>query len=185
MIILFSIYKTNETFRIIFMSAHPEISATETFIERVGLAIEADGLPRIAGRMLGFMVLNGGPLSFSELAECLQVSRASVCTNARILSSLGVIERVSRPGDRQDYYQLAEAPYARLISGYLERKRQMYAIVQDAKRALSSDDDPERHRRLEEMAAFYQVAIAHLQRLVEDMSAGINEIESVSMKKPR
>ncbi|AOU96686.1 hypothetical protein BI364_00415 [Acidihalobacter yilgarnensis] len=153
------------------MSSYPEISTTESFIERVGLSIESDGLPRIAGRMLGFMVLNGGPLSFSELAEQLQVSRASVCTNARILSSLGVIERVSRPGDRQDYYQLAESPYARLISGYLERKRQMYVIVQDALRALSSDDDPARRQRLEEMASFYRVAIAHLQRLVEEMGA--------------
>lgn len=160
------------------MSAHPKISATESFIERVGLSIEADGLPRIAGRMLGLMVLHGGPLSFSELAEHLQVSRASVCTNARILSSLGVIERVSRPGDRQDYYQLAEAPYARLINGYLERKQQMFAIVQEAQRSLSPDEDPERHQRLDEMAEFYRVAIVHLQRLVEEMGEGVNSGES-------
>lgn len=153
------------------MSAHPEISAAECFIERVGLSIESDGLPRIAGRMLGFMVLNGGPVSFSELAERLQVSRASVCTNARILSSLGVVERVSRPGDRQDYYQLAEKPYARLIGGYLERKRQMRAIVQDTLSALPADVDPARRQRLEEMATFYQVATAHLERLVAEMDA--------------
>lgn len=153
------------------MSVDPKFSAIDTFVERVGLSIESDGLPRIAGRMLGFMVLNGGPLSFSELAERLQVSRASVCTNARILSSLGVIERVSRPGDRQDYYQLTQSPYARLIAGYLERKRQMYGIVSEALDALSLEDDPDRRKRLEEMADFYRVAIAHLQRLMDEMGS--------------
>lgn len=160
------------------MNAPPEISATESFIERVGLSIESDGLPRIAGRMLGFMVLHGGPMSFSELAERLQVSRASICTNARILSMLGVIERVSLPGDRQDYYRLAEAPYARLICGYLERKRQMLAIVREAQQALSTDSEPERNRRLEEMAVFYEVAIAHLHRLVEEMGADFKETDT-------
>lgn len=153
------------------MSVDPKFSAVDTFVERVGLSIESDGLPRIAGRMLGFMVLNGGPLSFSELAERLQVSRASVCTNARILSSLGVIERVSRSGDRQDYYQLTESPYARLIGGYLERKRQMYSIVCEALDALGSDEDPARRERLEEMANFYRVAITHLQRLMDEMGS--------------
>jgi DNA-binding transcriptional regulator GbsR (MarR family) len=72
--------------------------AIEQFIERVGLIAQVDGLPRIAGRIMGLLVIYGGPFSFAEIAKRLQVSRGSISTNRRLLENLGVIERVARPG---------------------------------------------------------------------------------------
>jgi DNA-binding transcriptional regulator GbsR (MarR family) len=44
-------------------------AVVEEFVERMGLVAEGDGLPRIAGRIMGLMVIEGGPLSFAELAQ--------------------------------------------------------------------------------------------------------------------
>jgi biotin operon repressor len=77
------------------------------FVERMGLEAERDGLPRIAGRILGFLITADAPASLDQIADALQVSRASVSTNCRLLEQIGAAERVSLPGDRKDYYELA------------------------------------------------------------------------------
>ncbi|MCL4746213.1 MAG: MarR family transcriptional regulator [Burkholderiaceae bacterium] len=145
----------------------------ETFVERVGVNAEAQGMPRIAGRMMAFFVLHGGPFSFAELAGKLNVSRGSVSTNARLLAELGVIERVGFPGDRQDYYQLAGNPYTRLIAGHVALMREMQASVEQAV-AASAQADRAVRRRLQEMLAFYQVATRHMEQLIEMLAADAN-----------
>ena len=68
----------------------------------MGLALEADGLPRIAGRIFGLLLISEDALSLDKLASELRVSKASVSTNARMLEHRGVLEQVSRPADRRD-----------------------------------------------------------------------------------
>ena len=53
------------------------------FVERMGLTLEGEGLPRIAGRLFGFLLVHPEAYSLDELAERLQVSKASISTNAR------------------------------------------------------------------------------------------------------
>ena len=55
------------------------------FIEKTGLTAQADGLPRIAGRVFGMLIYDGDVVSFGDLATKLQVSRASISTSIRIL----------------------------------------------------------------------------------------------------
>jgi DNA-binding transcriptional regulator GbsR (MarR family) len=147
------------------MSQSPSSAAIECFIERIGLSVEADGLPRIAGRIMGFFVIHGGPVSFTELADRLQVSRGSVSTNARLLASLGIIEKISLPGDRQNYYQLSERPYVRLIEGYIKRQQDMEAVVKEVQAKMPTTMKATR-TRLRELQAFYKTAAEQLQQLV-------------------
>lgn len=151
------------------MSADPQ-QAVETFIERMGLRTQDDGLPRIAGRMLGYFIVHGGPASLAELAQTLQVSRASVSTNARILQTLGVIERTSRPGDRQDYYRLAPRPHARMLEGYAERMRGTEADVAELEVSLPEDWDGAR-ARIREMRHFYETALESTERVIAELEA--------------
>src|SRR5688572_8190537 len=123
----------------------PEAVISE-FVEQLGLIGEADGLPRIAGRLLGLLVVYGGPLSFAEIAERLQISRGSVSTNTRLLEHLGVIERVARAGERQDYFSLAPDPYYRLMSRFADRARRSRAIVAKAQDSLPADWSDARKR---------------------------------------
>lgn len=81
--------------------------ATRDFIESMGRQFEEDGAPRIAGRLFGFLMLQEDPCSLDEVAEQLQVSKGSASSNARLLEQLGIAERVTRAGDRRDYYQIS------------------------------------------------------------------------------
>jgi DNA-binding transcriptional regulator GbsR (MarR family) len=131
--------------------------AAEEFVEQMGIYAQADGLPRIAGRMFGFFIVECGPHSFSELADKLRVSRGSVSTNVRILESFGAIERTSRPGDRQDYFRLTDDPYARMLEGSLMRIQRVERLAEKTLGELPETSRDSRSR-LREMLTFYALA---------------------------
>lgn len=130
--------------------------AVEQFVERMGLFFEDDGHPRIAGRMFAFLLLSPEPCSLDNLAEQLQVSKASVSTNARLLEAWGAVERVARPGDRRDYYQTAEDIHVRMLERRLERIQSMRELVQDGRQAISGLDS-----KVAERMRVYQVIHEH------------------------
>ena len=134
----------------------------ERFIEQMGIIAQGDGLPRIAGRMMGLMIFDGRPYAFGELAETLQVSRGSVSTNARILEQTGIIERTAVPGDRQGYFQLTERPFESVLSGALARSRKARDTIAKTTEALPSKGQSGPRRRLKEFEAFYTTIIEAL-----------------------
>jgi DNA-binding transcriptional regulator GbsR (MarR family) len=109
--------------------------ATRDFIESMGRQFEEDGAPRIAGRLFGFLMLQEDPCSLDDVAEQLQVSKGSASSNARLLEQLGIAERVTRAGDRRDYYQISpdigERTLERALQG-LERMLQRLRKGADA-----------------------------------------------------
>lgn len=140
---------------------------SEQFIDRMGLIIQAVGLPRTAGRLFGLMALKAGPFSFSDLEKCLQVSRGSISANTRLLENIGIIERISKPGARQDYFWLAKDPYVRLLQGIAYRMNKAEKTVRETQNALS---DTMSQQRLEELANFYQDLAKVYQRLAGNMT---------------
>jgi DNA-binding transcriptional regulator GbsR (MarR family) len=143
-----------------------DVGPTARFIEQMGLICESDNLPRIAGRVLGLLIVEDGAFSLRELADRLQVSRASVSTNARMLTDIGAVERVAKPGDRQDYYQLARDPFRRLLEGKVRGLRQAAFVFADAAESFPPDRANAK-RRLLEMAAFHRDAADTVTELIE------------------
>ncbi|EAU41382.1 hypothetical protein FP2506_01405 [Fulvimarina pelagi HTCC2506] len=105
--------------------------ARERFIERMGEHMEMEGLPRIAGRLFGLLLVDPGTVSFSDLAERLGVSRGSISTNARLLEGKGLIERVAVDGERQDYFRLADRPFVNMVRGIAARMRETMTLIDD------------------------------------------------------
>lgn len=147
-----------------------EPEAVDAFVEHMGRVAQADGLPRIAGRLFGFLIIHGGPYALGELAQRLAVSRASVSTNARLLERLGVLVRVSRAGDRQDYYQLHSAPYPALMRGVVERNREARCGVARARCALPESWDAAR-ARLEDLETFYERVCENCEAVIASYDA--------------
>lgn len=147
--------------------------AAERFIERMGILSQADGMPRIAGRLIGLMVLEGGPLAFGDLARRLKVSRASISTNARLLESMGFLERVTRPGERGDYFQLATDPYIRLLEGIAERRERARHLLAETRHVLAETaaGPPGALVRLDEMTHFHDILARSFERLKAELSA--------------
>lgn len=85
------------------------------FIEKVGLIAQGDGLPKTAGRMFGMFIFDGETVSFGDLAERLQVSRGSVSSSVRILEDRGILKRVTKPGERQEFFQLTANPHQNVL----------------------------------------------------------------------
>jgi len=127
----------------------------EDFIEQMGLLTQVDGGPRIGGRILGLAVIENRPMSLQEIAERLQVSKASVSTNARRLAQAGLLRLTTRPGSREDLYQLPRDPYRELlrsITGSLSRKAA--AIAEIAERF--PDEQADIRNRIRHLAEFHK-----------------------------
>jgi len=129
--------------------------ARQNFVEKIGVFFQTEGMPRTAGRLLGLLIFDGSALSFGDLAEKLQVSRASISTSSRLLLQAGLIERVSKPGERQDYFQLADKPYEALISTEIARMQHAQTEIAKAIQTI-----PEKNRgtcqRLGALCNFFQ-----------------------------
>lgn len=144
--------------------------AATTFIERVGLQLEAYGFSKIAGRMLGFFLIDGRLHSLDELSECLQVSKGSVSTNARHLERRGLLERRCRPGDRRDFYGLADDPWRNLFNVAQNRMRNMNELFEESAQALPPEMEDAR-RRLAEWRDFYAFLLSDMDRRVKRWEA--------------
>jgi len=112
--------------------------AQRLFIDRLGDAAETDGMSPIAGRLFAALLLAPAPLSLDELAATLGVSKASVSTDARRLLERRIVERITRSGDRKDYYELAPDFFARGIRDRVARWRRIQQLI-DGVRADASD----------------------------------------------
>jgi DNA-binding MarR family transcriptional regulator len=124
------------------MSDDPTYDAVRVdFIEKTGLVTQAEGLPRIAGRVFGMLIYDGEVVSFSDLATKLQVSRASISTSIRILEERGLVKRVTKPGQRQDFFQLAPNPYATMLEGIQNRNQSIKADIAQTIESLPADAD--------------------------------------------
>jgi DNA-binding MarR family transcriptional regulator len=131
--------------------------ADEDFVERVGRFFEGDAAPRTSGRMLGLLLLAPRELSIDEIAERLRVSRAGVSTNARSLEQWGVVERVSRLGDRRDFYRIAPELERTLLRHRMERLAQVGALL-EAGTATPAARDAHVRGRLQTLARMHGCA---------------------------
>lgn len=84
-----------------------EINARQAFIEETGLVYEKIGMTRMAGRILGYMMVSDKEyISFNEFTEVIHASKSSISTNLKALMEVGYIKMVSLPTDRKTYYKL-------------------------------------------------------------------------------
>lgn len=138
----------------------------EEFIERIGVLTEEEGFPRIAGRILGLLVVEEEPASLDEMVDKLHVSKGSISTNVRMLERLAIVERVSSPGGRRDYYRLSEDPWENIFALARRRLKNVLAVVVEGLDRLPKERRVGR-RRLEEWRDFYAFLLDDLERKVE------------------
>lgn len=92
---------------------HPGIEAAE----QAAAMLTAAGVPRMPARVM--MALAGSPdegYTAADLADRLGVSAAAVSGAVRYLVSMRLIQRLSRPGDRRDRYDLVDDAWAGMIT---------------------------------------------------------------------
>jgi DNA-binding transcriptional regulator GbsR (MarR family) len=135
------------------------------FIEKFGLLFEQEGLPRIAGRIIGFLMLEGGPCALDDLSERLQISKTSASTNTRLLEQLGILDHISKAGDRRDYYQLAGDYGERMFAMAKQRLERFRKLLTETSASLPASEEGSR-TRLESMLRFYEFLLADMDGVV-------------------
>ncbi len=125
------------------------------FVEEVSMSFEQSGLPRMAGRILGWLLISDPPhQSTSDLAEALMASKGSISTMTHLLIRIGMIERLSLPGVRRDYFRIRPGAWHHMIK---QSGDQITASRQLAERGLElvKDKNPLTRQWLEEMRSTY------------------------------
>ena len=147
------------------------LSAEEArFIDDMGLVLEADGRPRIAGLILGWLLICDPPhQSFSDLVAVLGVSKGSVSSMTRLLLEAGLIERHAVRGDRQAYYRIAPDAWVRVLERQVRVMEQLSAV---AERGLALVRDSARDaERLREMHDLNRLAADQMPAFIASFEA--------------
>ena len=144
-------------------------SRREQFVERMGLMLESDGLPRIAGRILGYLLITPGDCSLEDLASELGVSRASVSNDARRLAQIGILERRSRPGDRRDYYTISPEGFRHSVEGRIENMRRFHGLIDEARELAG--DSPEMQERLAAWDEAHRLMLGAFEGILAELDA--------------
>ncbi|HEX8941084.1 MAG TPA: MarR family transcriptional regulator [Candidatus Limnocylindrales bacterium] len=128
--------------------------ARRRFLEQVGLAFESVHLPRMAGRVLGALLL--GPtdgLTAGELTEALGASKGSISSSTRLLEHYGFVDRVVLPADRRDRFAIRPGAWTRVLDERFSLVRSLRDLAEEGLTLLDPGDDP---RPLSEVRDMYE-----------------------------
>lgn len=145
---------------------HPGTEAAE----QAAAMLAAAGMPRMPARVM--MALVGSPdegYTAADLADRLGVSAAAVSGAVRYLVSMRLIQRLPRPGDRRDRYDLVDDAWADMITVnaplYANLAAQMDAIARENVDAPLSVD------RARDTADFLRYLAERMPRLATEWRA--------------
>jgi hypothetical protein len=134
-------------------------------IEEFGLLYEEMGGTRMAGRVSGWLLLCDPPVqSLTEIAEGLGVSKAAVSGAARLLVQGRLIERISEPGQRGDFFRALPADPDGIIP--LDHVRRLHGLIERGLASIADRDQSQSNyalmRDVLEFTAFIEAALPEL-----------------------
>lgn len=165
---------TKQIFRLV--SSNREFIPDELlqYAEDFGISFEAAGIPRMMGRVLGWLLIADPPhQTFSDIVNALGASKGSISNATRSLIEIKLIERTSIPGQRLDVYRVRRGGWSEIIQRRVQYLTEM-RILAGRGLELLADAPPERSRHLEEMHSMYSVFEREVPVLIERWRAEQN-----------
>jgi DNA-binding transcriptional regulator GbsR (MarR family) len=105
--------------------------AEKHFIEDIGLFFEQMGMPRMAGRILGVLLISEPPAqSITEITQKLKASKGSISLMTRLLVENGLIERVASPLPRQSYFRFKPGGWILYMRQWLGLMAELHQITE-------------------------------------------------------
>ncbi len=139
------------------------MSELDEYVEEIGLFFANAGLPRMPGRILGWLlVCEPAHQSAEDLAAALRVSSGSISMAVRMLVQAGAVERYALTGSRRTFYRLRPGFWlreaeekAKLAADWRKLADRGLAMLSDHPGDTPSEDQAARSLRLEEMRDMY------------------------------
>jgi len=123
----------------------------QAFVEQVGLYFEGVGLTRIAGRVIGWLlVCDPAYQQQSELVDALGASKSSISVALKDLTTLYLVERFTLPADRRTYYRTVKDMWSRSFRARMHQVTELKELGEKGLEALA-DAPPQQRLRLEFM----------------------------------
>src|SRR5512142_1168024 len=108
----------------------PAEPALREWVERLSMMLERDGLPRMAGRIFGWLlVCDPAEQTMEELGAALGGSKASMSTMTRLLAQAELVERARLPGEKRDRFRIPPEHWDRIWRGRLQSLSAMTALL--------------------------------------------------------
>jgi DNA-binding transcriptional regulator GbsR (MarR family) len=123
------------------------------FVEDVARLLIPWGVPPIAARLYGHLLLCPRPVSLDQITEDLGISKSSASVAARLLESYTLARRRSEPGSKRALYAVAD-DYEAMIR---QQNRLLDALAGQLNTGAEITASKAVSARLEEMADFYRV----------------------------
>ncbi|HUL57724.1 MAG TPA: MarR family transcriptional regulator [Anaeromyxobacteraceae bacterium] len=130
--------------------------ALREWVEELAMLYEREGLPRMAGRIFGWLLVCEPPeQTMEQLAGALQGSKASMSTMTRLLVTAGLVERVRPPGARRDGFRIPHDHWTNMWRSRTQALSAAAAVIARG-RALVAGRPAEARRRLDEIHDLYR-----------------------------
>ncbi|MEV4475670.1 GbsR/MarR family transcriptional regulator [Nonomuraea salmonea] len=135
------------------------------FVDDVASFFAKEGMPLIAGRVIGWLLISDPPeQSAARLSEVLGVSRSSISSATRLLTPSGLVEGVRRRGERQEYFRIAPDGWSRMLAARYAKTAAFREITEAGLRVLDGGS-PERRKRLDNVNELYRFLESELPAL--------------------
>lgn len=123
------------------------------FIENVAGLLLPWGVPPVAARLYGYLLLCSHPISLDEIIAGLGVSKSTASVAARLLESYTLARRHREPGTKRALYAAADN-YEAMIR---QQNRLLDALADQLEAGIDVVRSKEADARLKEMAEFYRL----------------------------
>jgi DNA-binding transcriptional regulator GbsR (MarR family) len=135
------------------MSTKPPGKGKQRFVDDVARLLVPWGVPPVAARLYGYLLLCPHPVSLDQITKELGVSKSSASVAARLLESYTLARRHREPGTKRALYAVAD-DYEAMIR---QQNRLLDALAAQLNAGVQTVTSREVRARLEEMADFYRV----------------------------
>ena len=129
------------------------------WVERVSMYLARDGVPPIAGRVLGWLMVCDPPeQSAGQISDAIGASRASLTSNLRLLTTMGFLTSRTRPGNRTTYYRMADDAWSVVVRRQVEAMASFLELSRDGITLAGAGNAGrvrQAHRTFEWMAAAF------------------------------
>ncbi len=147
----------------------PMAAEVREWVEQVSILLERDGLPRMAGRIFGWLLVCDPPeQSMEELAAAVQGSKASMSTMTRLLVNAVLVEKVRPPGARHDAFRVRPGQWRHLWRARVQMREAAARLTGRGLELLEGRPAWVR-ARLEELHHQYRFIGARLPALLEQL----------------
>ena len=123
------------------------------FIGDVARLLTPWGVPPVAARLYGYLLLCPRPVSLDQITEDLEISKSSASVAARLLESYTLARRHGEVGTKRALYAVAD-DYEAMIR---QQNQLLDALAEQLNAGTEIVATTEVNARLQEMAEFYRV----------------------------